>query len=69
MDAFKTQVKNIKSLARGCAPAKSPGYYSCTAIETGRDGNLWNTCRVYHLNNTDGYNDEIYELVWIQTPN
>ena len=67
MDAFTKHVKNLKKLSRGNAPAKSPGCYTSDEIVTGRDGNLWMNFRVYHTDTSDGYSDERYELLWVQT--
>jgi len=64
MDAFKTYVKSLKNLAKNNAPAKSPGYYHSGDVVIGRDGNPWKTTRVYHIDITDGYRNECYELVW-----
>jgi len=64
VSAFMTQVKTLKNLAKGKSPAKSPGSYSPNVIITGRDGNEWEKVRVYHIDTSDGYIDERYELVW-----
>jgi len=63
-NAFNTQVKILKNLAKGKSPAKSPGYYSSHEIIIGRDGNLWKNARVYHIDTSDGFLDERYVLVW-----
>jgi hypothetical protein len=65
LKAFTEHVKMVKKLAKGKAPAKGPGYFSSDAVVQGRDGNQWKTARVYHVDTSDGYLDEQYELVWV----
>jgi hypothetical protein len=53
-------IKELKKLARGKAPANSPGHYSDSDVVVGRDGQQWRTHRVYF----DYNGEERYELVW-----
>ena len=63
LDDFKGQVKILKDLAKGKGPVKAPGHYSSDVEVKGRDGKMWRTFRVYHI---DEQGDERYELVWIR---
>ena len=66
MNAFTARVKTLKTLARGNAPSKAPGYYSSDNVVKGRDGNMWKIHRVYHVDTSSDYCDERYTLVWIR---
>ena len=63
LDDFRGQVKILKDLAKGKGPVKAPGHYSSDVEVKGRDGKMWRTFRVYHI---DEQGDERYELVWIR---
>ena len=63
MNQFLNHVKQLKKLAKGNAPVKSPGHYSDNDVVIGRNGKTWRTQRVYYYPDND---IERYELVWVE---